>query len=191
MSRLILLLLLASGSCRSRGDGGHAAAEGADGTVPMARQITRPGAGRPSVRGSDAAVRENGSVAPAGLEAAMAGFAKQVVSKSQEGVVDFFPARGVWTLVFQTGGKETSRKSYRRQATRTALKTGGDLEFHFFEDDSDTLMGFALLDGDWVYGGDLTFVPPGHGPGIGPPLWVRWRREGARWVIDQIFAASS
>jgi hypothetical protein len=124
-------------------------------------------------------------VAPAelhdpGADAAMAAFVEAVRTRARKKLPAFLCTSGRLRVL------NTLEKPYRRSTMRCDRLV--DLDDLLFGDDG--FRDYVMMDGRkaWRPQGDQSYAPPYR---IGDPIYVRWRREGERWVIDEIAMPSS
>jgi hypothetical protein len=110
-----------------------------------------------------------------GADAAMAAFVEAVRARARKRIPAFLCTTGRLRVL------DTLEKPYRRATIRCDRLA--ELDDLLFGDDG--LRDYVLMDGrkPWRPRGDHSYAPP---YAIGDPIYVRWRREGERWVIDEI-----
>ena len=125
---------------------------------------------------------------PFTLQDTMDGFVAALRGDDPAALADYFPQRGEWTLLSTIGGPE-ARSQHTGAETRDALQTRTGLYDSLVESEGggDTLRDYAQMNGDrpWQATGPRQFVPQAV---FDDPqrLYVRWRQERERWVIDAI-----
>ena len=128
------------------------------------------------------------AAARAGDDAAttMAAFVTAVRARDRPQLAGFFPTTGKLVVV-NTLEKPFERAAIAADRLARQLRPGGDLDDLLFGDDG--FRDYVTRDHRqrWRPRG-TTFVPP---YATGPPVWLKWRREGERWVIDEIALPSS
>jgi hypothetical protein len=105
-------------------------------------------------------------------------------------MIAFFPAEGSWTYsrtTYSQGGPQTGVWTIPASATRTAR--GGPLSGSFEFNPEGTRVGslrHQLLHrrGSWIRVARNRFAPPRSDRRS--RIYVQWKREGDRWVIDRI-----
>jgi hypothetical protein len=124
------------------------------------------------------------------LVAAMASFTKAVQARDMKRFLGHFPRNGSWSIAparypgmkYDDPPDPPSRYTYAQ--LKAGLRKGGSFREEFFEIEDCLYTAFEITKFDsWVFKGGNTFGPP---RGFSPPFYVRWRREGGRFVVDQI-----
>lgn len=131
--------------------------------------------------------------APAAAEAergpaeAMRRFVDALIAKDTAALADLFPREGRWTylgtltdppLSSTHTGAELARDLAARRGLYGSLIEDADLDT--FRDHAVRTQGRA-----WVPAGETRYAPPDMA-GAAPRVFVAWRREAGRWVVDAI-----
>lgn len=139
---------------------------------------------------------EGGSEANASDDAALAGAMQKFVialrDKDIEGFADLFPRQSRWTYIGTiTDPVQTSEYSHGALLNDLRQQTGL-YESLYDADGDDTFRDYVMMtDGKpWIRSGENRFSPPGL-PDMATSVFVRWRREGQRWVVDAIAEPAS
>lgn len=126
------------------------------------------------------------------LVAAMAGFTRAMKAKDVTSLLKFFPRKGTWSWAptrdpaLNYGDlKPFEPVKHTYAELKAGLRKGGPFYEQIFEIEDSLHTVFTITKFEpWKVkpATESTFVPPGYGP----PVYVRWRKEGARFVVDQI-----
>jgi hypothetical protein len=140
-----------------------------------------PGAPAPSAPAEARAGAERGP------DAAMRRFVDALLAKDTEALATLFPREGRWTylgtltdppLSSTHSGAELARDLAARRGLYGSLIEDADLDT--FRDHAARTQGR-----DWVRVGETRYAPPDMA-GAEPRVFVAWRREAGRWVVDAI-----
>lgn len=139
-----------------------------------------------SVTGCDAQDSE-----PPSLDATMAAFLHALRDKDIGGLPDFFPSEGDWIYLGTITDPPRSSTVDRQQLSADFLAREGWYVVLVDADGDDCFCDYAdITEGEpWVRLDDTAFEPPGDiGGGL---VYVRWRLQGRRWVIDALAEPTS
>jgi hypothetical protein len=133
------------------------------------------------------------------LPARMNAFVAALEDYAREELAGFFPREGAWTWVLTTHheGRDdrTGRWRFETRDLAAAMDYPGPLCETFSQGGDAITMGTLMytvtesrdeegVAGRWRHAGGTRFVPPDASPRS--PVFVQWRREAGRWVVDAI-----
>jgi hypothetical protein len=131
------------------------------------------------------AVRSNASSQPPrDLNDAMESFVRALRDSDNDRILQAFSQFTVWNaLNTKSEMQSTSRVSYEKLSE--ALKSEGELHDSFLGDRDTSLRSYVTgkHNQDWEALNPYQFAPPGVAQGS---VWIAWRQEGGRWVVDTL-----
>jgi hypothetical protein len=132
----------------------------------------------PSVRSSTASrpARE--------VNDAMESFTRALRDSDTDRILQSFSQFTPWNaLNTKSEMQSTSRVSYEKLSE--ALKSAGELHDSFLGDRDTSLRSYVTgkHNQDWDAVSPYQFAPPGVAQGS---VWIAWRQEGGRWVVDTL-----
>jgi hypothetical protein len=131
------------------------------------------------------AVRANAASRPAReLNEAMDAFTRALRASDIERILQAFSQFTPWNaLDTRSEMQSTSRVSYEKLSE--ALKSDGQLHDSFLGDRDTSLRCYVTgkHDKDWEPLNPYQFAPPGVAQGS---VWIAWRQEAGRWVVDTL-----
>lgn len=133
------------------------------------------------------AANADGSGTPDPAAPAMARFVDALEARDLSAFAALFPREGSWTYL-STLTESGPRISQSGESVKRDLHTREGLYHVFFSDaDLDTFRDWVMMTGgrDWVRTGSHRFSPPGLGS-LAQKVFVGWRREDGRWVVDVV-----
>lgn len=122
-----------------------------------------------------------------GSAEAMRRFVSALVARDMDALARLFPREGHWTYLGTLNdpplssthtGTELARDLAARRGLYGSLIEDADLDT--FRDHAARTQGR-----DWVQVGEHRYAPPDMG-GAEPRVFIAWRREAGRWVVDAI-----
>jgi hypothetical protein len=122
------------------------------------------------------------------LQNAMDRFVAALKASDTQAFATLFPRHGLWT--FQSSIGEASDRSLHSLADlRRDLTARNGLYESFFEGDGDSVRDFVETTGGraWQRTSGPQFSPPDLSD-LRDLMFVRWRREDGRWVVDTVAA---
>ncbi len=120
-------------------------------------------------------------------QAAMNDFVGALRKKDLAALSAFFPENGVWTLQGTMGGPEMSSQ-HSGVEVREAMRTERGVYDALIDSEGDTLRDLVMEGPGTVPWTQLKpgFFVPRESSGEPISLYIRWRQELGRWVIDVI-----
>ena len=137
-------------------------------------------------RGSNAPLVGGPSAAPPARELieAMAAFARALRDTDRDAILRAFSQVALWNAINTKSERMTpSRVSYEKLSD--ALNTEGPLRASLIGDGESSLRTYVTgtYAKDWTSLNQYQFAPVGVAQGS---VWIAWRPEGDRWVVDTI-----
>jgi hypothetical protein len=127
----------------------------------------------------------------ANVDKAMADFVTALKRREIAKLLSYFPREGTWS-VLATGEAVPAGNAPHKMKYRDIVRKGHPspefLDFFFDGDDPFVQFVQRTKGKPWTKREANTFIPPG---GWKPTVYVRWRVEGDRFVVDQIASPGS
>lgn len=126
------------------------------------------------------------------LQEAMNGFVKALQNQDLKRFVSYFPEQGNWRYIGTIVEPLQMTESNRAELEKDLAERSGWYEVFFDAQGDDTFRDYVLMTkGDaWRLSSLNRFSPPDL-PDMWNRVYVQWRREANRWVIDAIAEPSS
>jgi hypothetical protein len=114
----------------------------------------------------------------------MTAFSGALRARDTQGFLNAFSQTQTWNaLNTKSDGSPPARVSYERLAQ--ALDSEGELRESLFGEKETSLRSYVsgVHETPWAAQSEFQFVPPGASRGL---VWIAWRHEDERWVVDTI-----